>query len=172
SLRGENAQIVCAKTAISTSNIIGKGPGNSEMTDLLPQPYSDFIYAIIVEEMGFAGGFAVAFLYIVLLIRAGRIANRSQRNFPAFLIMGISLLMVSQAIMNMLVVVGLFPVTGQPLPLISRGGSAIVSNCFYFGLMLSVSRYVKKKQELELGKDTAEPEPAITKEYYNDENMN
>lgn len=172
SLRGENAQVVCAKTAISTSNLFGKMPGNSELCDLLPQPYSDFIYAIIVEEMGFIGGFVVVFLYIILLIRAGRIAGRSERNFPAFLIMGISLMMVSQAIMNMLVVVGLFPVTGQPLPLISRGGSAIVSNCFYFGLMLSVSRYVKKKQDLQIGINTPEVEPAMTKEYYNDENMN
>ncbi|MCQ2239489.1 MAG: FtsW/RodA/SpoVE family cell cycle protein [Bacteroidaceae bacterium] len=172
SLRGENAQVVCAKTAISTSNIFGKMPGNSELCDLLPQPYSDFIYAIIVEEMGFFGGFVVVFLYIILLIRAGRIAGRSERNFPAFLIMGISLMMVSQAIMNMLVVVGLFPVTGQPLPLISRGGSAIVSNCFYFGIMLSVSRYVKKKQDLQVGINLPEPEPAMTKEYYNDENMN
>lgn len=172
SLRGENAQVVCAKTAISTSNLFGKMPGNSELCDLLPQPYSDFIYAIIVEEMGFIGGFIVVFLYIILLIRAGRIAGRSERNFPAFLIMGISLMMVSQAIMNMLVVVGLFPVTGQPLPLVSRGGSAIVSNCFYFGLMLSVSRYVKKKQEIHLGINTPEVEPAMTKEYYNDENMN
>lgn len=171
SLRGENAQVVCAKTAISTSNLFGKMPGNSELCDLLPQPYSDFIYAIIVEEMGFLGGFTVVFLYIILLIRAGRIAGRSERNFPAFLIMGISLMMVSQAIMNMLVVVGLFPVTGQPLPLVSRGGSAIVSNCFYFGLMLSVSRYVKKKQDLKSGINTPELEPAMTKEYYNDENM-
>ncbi|MDO4956763.1 MAG: FtsW/RodA/SpoVE family cell cycle protein [Bacteroidales bacterium] len=171
SLRGENAQVVCAKTAISTSNFFGKMPGNSELTDLLPQPYSDFIYAIIVEEMGFAGGFFVILLYVILLIRAGRIASRSERKFPAFLIMGIAILMVSQAILNMLVVVGLFPVTGQPLPLISRGGSAIVINCFYFGIMLSVSRYVIKKQELKAGIQTAEPEKAMTNEYYNDENM-
>lgn len=144
SLRGKNAQVEGAKTAISTSNFFGKMPGNSELCDILPQPYSDFIFAIIIEEMGFIGGFFVVFLYVILLFRCGRIANQSERNFPAFLIMGICIMLVSQAIVNMLVVVGWFPVTGQPLPLISRGGSSILASCGYFGIMLSVSRYVKR----------------------------
>ena len=129
--------------AIATSGIIGKGPGNSIERDYLPQAFSDFIYAIIIEEMGIFGAIAVVFLYIVLLYRAARIATNCENNFPAFLIMGLSLLLVIQATFNMMVAVGLAPVTGQPLPLISKGGTSTIINCAYIGAILSVSRSAK-----------------------------
>jgi len=144
----ENGQVGHARIAIATSNIIGKGPGNSVQRDFLSQAYSDFIFAIIIEELGLVGGIVVVFLYICLLIRAGRIAQKCNRTFPAFLVLGIALLLVIQALFNMMVAVGLAPVTGQPLPLISRGGTSIVINCAYIGMILSVSRYTAEMDEL------------------------
>lgn len=142
----EEPQVGHANIAIASSNIVGKMPGNSVERDFLSQAYSDFIYAIIIEEMGLWGGMLVAFLYIILLFRAGRIASRCERNFPAFLTMGLAILLVTQATINMLVAVGLFPVTGQPLPLISRGGTSTIINSAYFGMILSVSRYARKNR--------------------------
>ncbi len=139
-----DAQVAHAHIAIASSNGIGRMPGNSVERDFLSQAFSDFIFAIIIEEMGFWGAFVVVFLYVVLLFRAGRIASRCERNFPPFLIMGLTLLMVSQAVLNMLVAVGILPVTGQPLPLISRGGTATLVNCVYIGMILSVSRYARQ----------------------------
>lgn len=96
-----------ANIAIASSNIVGKGPGNSEERDFLSQAFSDFIYAIIIEETGIEGAAVVLFLYIVLLFRAGKIAGRCENAFPAFLIMGLALLLVTQALFNMCVAVGL-----------------------------------------------------------------
>ena len=141
----ENYQVAHANIAIASSNVIGKGPGNSVERDYLPQAFSDFIYAIIIEEMGIIGAAVVVFLYIVLLYRAARIAHHCENNFPAFLIMGLALLLVIQATFNMMVAVGLAPVTGQPLPLISKGGTSTIINCAYIGAMLSVSRSAKMK---------------------------
>ena len=138
----KDAQIAHANIAIATSHIIGKMPGNSVQRDFLSQAFSDFIFAIIIEELGLIGGAFIVMLYLWLLIRAYRIAKRCEKNFPAFLIIGIALLLVSQAMLNMMVAVGLFPVTGQPLPLISKGGTSTLINCAYIGMMLSVSRYV------------------------------
>ena len=143
----KNSQVGHSNIAIATSNIIGKGPGNSVERDFLPQAFSDFIYAIVIEEMGILGGAFVAILYIILLFRTGRIANRCENNFPAFLAMGLALLLVAQALFNMLVAVGLAPVTGQPLPLISKGGTSSVINCIYIGVILSISRSAKKKKD-------------------------
>jgi cell division protein FtsW len=140
----KDAQVAHANIAIVSSNIIGKGPGNSVERDFLSQAFSDFIYAIIIEELGIAGAFFVAMLYIILLFRTGRIANRCENNFPAFLAMGLALLLVTQALFNMCVAVGLAPVTGQPLPLISKGGTSSIINCIYIGAILSVSRTAKK----------------------------
>ena len=140
-----DSQIGHANIAIASSEIVGKGPGNSEERDLLPQAFSDFIYAIIIEELGLAGGVFVMFLYIFLLWRAGRIADRCVNYFPAFLVMGLALLLVCQAMFNMMVAVGLAPVTGQPLPLISKGGTSTIINCVFVGAMLSVSISAKKK---------------------------
>lgn len=143
----KDAQIGHANIAIVSSNFIGKGPGNSVERDFLSQAFSDFIYAIIIEEMGIFGGFFVAMLYIILLFRTGRIANRCENNFPAFLAMGLALLLVTQALFNMCVAVGLAPVTGQPLPLVSKGGTSTIINCVYIGAILSVSRSAKKKPD-------------------------
>ncbi len=141
----ENFQVGHANIAIASSGIIGKGPGNSTERDFLPQAFSDFIFAIVIEEMGIFGAAFVVFLYIVLLYRAARIASRCENNFPAFLIMGLSLLLVLQAMFNMMVAVGLAPVTGQPLPLISKGGTSTIINCVYIGAILSISRSAKMK---------------------------
>ena len=141
----KDAQVAHANIAIVGSNIIGKGPGKSVERDFLPQAFSDFIYVIIIEELGIIGAAFVAFLYIVLLYRAARIASRCENNFPAFLVMGLALMLVLQASFNMLVAVGIAPVTGQPLPLISRGGTSTIINCAYIGAMLSVSRSAKKR---------------------------
>lgn len=138
------AQRAHANIAIVTSDIYGKGPGNSVECDFLSQAYSDFIYAIIIEEMGIEGALFVALLYVVLLIRTGIIAYRCENNFPAFLAMGLALMLVTQALFNMCVAVGLAPITGQPLPLISKGGSSTIINCVYLGVILSISRTAEK----------------------------
>jgi cell division protein FtsW len=143
----KDAQVAHANIAIVSSNIIGKGPGQSVERDFLSQAFSDFIYAIVIEELGILGAFAVAFLYIVLLYRAARIASHCENNFPAFLVMGLALLLVVQAAFNMMVAVGLAPVTGQPLPLISKGGTSTIINCAYVGAILSISRSAKMKKE-------------------------
>jgi len=135
-----NAQITQSQIAIATSNVIGLGPGNSRVRDILPQAYSDFIYAIIIEELGIEGGFIVLFLYIILLFRAAQIARRSDSDMLSYMVLGLALLIVVQALINMAVAVGLFPVTGQTLPLVSKGGSSIMVNCFYIGLMINISR--------------------------------
>ena len=149
----KDAQVAHANIAIASSDVVGKGPGNSNERDFLSQAFSDFIYAIIIEEMGIEGAIFVALLYIILLFRTGIIANRCENTFPAFLAMGIAFLLVTQALFNMLVAVGLAPVTGQPLPLISKGGTSTIINCIYIGVILSVSRSAKKKKE---DKNTAE----------------
>ena len=142
----KDAQVAHANIAIVSSGIIGKGPGKSTERDFLSQAFSDFIYAIVIEELGIIGAFAVMFLYIVLLYRCARIASRCENNFPAFLAMGLGLLLVIQATFNMMVAVGLAPVTGQPLPLISKGGTSTIINCAYIGAILSVSRSAKMKK--------------------------
>lgn len=158
----KDAQTAYANIAIASSNIIGKGPGNSVERDFLPQAFSDYIYAIIIEETGILGALAVAMLYIILLFRTGRIANRCENNFPAFLAMGLALLLVIQALFNMCVAVGIAPVTGQPLPLISKGGTSSVINCIYIGAILSVSRTSKKNAKVKDDEeDTAVPKVAL-----------
>lgn len=146
----KRAQEAHAHIAIASSHIIGKLPGNSTERDFLAQAFSDFIYAIIIEELGLVGGIIVILLYLFLFIRAGRIAQKARGNFASFLVMGIALLIVIQALVNMAVAVGLVPVTGQPLPLISKGGTSILVTSAYFGMILSVSRYtenLEKRQE-------------------------
>jgi cell division protein FtsW len=134
-------QTTMAKIAISRGGIIGTMPGNSHLSDFLPQAFSDFIYAIIIEETGIIGGIVVLALYIFLFIRAGTIASRCPKVFPKLLVMGCALIMFIQALVNMAVSVGLMPVTGQPLPLVSRGGSSILIACVFIGIILSVSRF-------------------------------
>ena len=149
----KDGQVAHANIAIASSNIVGKGPGNSVERDFLSQAFSDFIYAIIIEEMGIWGAFFVCLLYVILLFRTATIANRCTNAFPALLIMGIALLLVTQAFFNMMVAVGLAPVTGQPLPLISRGGTSTIMNCVYIGIILSVSYTAKKRVDVDKKKD-------------------
>lgn len=140
----DNYQVAHSNFAIASSGIIGKGPGNSVERDYLPQAFSDFIFSIIIEEMGLIGAIAVVFLYVILLFRSARISGRCENNFPAFLVMGLALLLVTQAAINMMVAVGIGPVTGQPLPLVSKGGTSTLISCAYIGAILSVSRSAKR----------------------------
>jgi cell division protein FtsW len=144
----ENYQVAHAKIAISNGGVFGVFPGNSTERDFLPQAYSDFIYAIIIEEMGLLGGMFVLLLYLVILIRGGIIARKTEKLFPKYLVMGSALMLSIQAFINMAVAVNLIPVTGQPLPLISRGGTSTLITCAYFGLILSADRFgISKKKE-------------------------
>lgn len=143
---GGNDQRMHANIAIASSNVIfGKGPGNSEQRDFLPQAFSDFIYAIIIEELGLViGGLGVVLLYLILLYHTGQIAKDCDDPYASFLIIGAALMIVIQAMAHMSISVGVGPVTGQPLPLVSRGGSSLVINCVYIGMILSVSRYARE----------------------------
>lgn len=169
-LDDEHYQEDHAKIAIAQGGLLGKKPGHGQQRDFLPQAYSDFIYAIIIEEMGLVGGFFVLFLYLALLIRVAMIARRCHTLFPKFLVLGCGLLIVTQALVNMAVAVGVFPVTGQPLPLISRGGTSTVISCVYIGIILSVSRFGanignEEDQLLEEKQETSETTlPGVSKE--------
>lgn len=138
---GSDYQVTQSKIAIATGGILGKGPGNSDQRNFLPHPYSDFIYAIIAEEFGFFGALFVMVAYFFLLGRIGVVVNSSNRTFPAFMVLGLGLMLVIQAFVNMGVAVGIFPVTGQPLPLVSMGGTSILFTCFALGAILTVSRH-------------------------------
>lgn len=128
------------RIAVATGGVFGKGPGNSDQRNILPHPYSDFIYAILIEEYGMAGGVVVLVLYLILLHRGMKAAYNSERAFGGLLSAGLSFDLVCQAMVNMGVVVGLGPITGQPLPLISMGGTAMVFTGLSVGIILSVSR--------------------------------
>jgi cell division protein FtsW len=149
----DNYQVAHAKIAISRGGVIGKLPGNSRERDFIPQAYSDFIYAIIIEETGLIGGILVLLIYIALFIRSGIIANRAETLFSKYVVMGSALILVIQALINMAVAVNLIPVTGQPLPLVSRGGTSTLINCVYIGIILSASRFdnpkgIKRDEEI------------------------
>lgn len=129
-----------ARIAVATGGITGKGPGNSDQRNILPHPYSDFIYAIVIEEYGMVGGVVVIVLYLILLHRGMKAAYNSDKAFAGLLSAGLSFDLVCQALVNMGVVVGLGPITGQPLPLISMGGTSMVFTGLSIGIILSVSR--------------------------------
>ncbi|GAB1417061.1 FtsW/RodA/SpoVE family cell cycle protein [Paludibacter sp.] len=143
----ENMQVQNGRIAIARGGAIGLMPGNSIQRDYLAQAYSDFIFAIIIEELGIVGGIFVILLYMVLLFRAGKIALESNTIFPAILVIGLTLMLVLQAFINMAVSTSLMPVTGQPLPLISRGGTSILTTSIYFGVLLSITRQIKEEKE-------------------------
>ncbi|MBP5380309.1 MAG: FtsW/RodA/SpoVE family cell cycle protein [Bacteroidaceae bacterium] len=150
----DNIQVTHARIAVATCNVIGKGPGQSVQRDFLPHAVSDFIYAIIIEEGGIECGILVMFMYLLLLYRAMRIAERCKNRFPAYLVMGLSLMLVVQAMVNMAVSVGAMPVTGQPLPLVSKGGTSTFITCAYIGMILSVSYTAKQIEPTEPEKET------------------
>jgi len=134
-------QVEQAKIAIASGGVLwGKGPGNSTQRHFLPHPYSDFIYAIIIEEYGLLGGAVVVLLYLVLFFRAIRIALKSPTMFGKFMVIGMGFSLVFQAMINMGVAVGLLPVTGQPLPLVSMGGTSLWFSAIAIGIILSVGR--------------------------------
>jgi cell division protein FtsW len=151
-INDENLQVQHGRIAIARGGVTGVMPGNSVQRDFLPQAYSDFIYAIIVEELGLIGGVFVILLYMVLLFRAGRIATMSKTVFPAILVIGLSLMIVLQAFVSMAVATSLGPVTGQPLPMISRGGTSILITSIYFGIIFGVTRQIKEEQKPLAGK--------------------
>jgi len=144
---GDNYQVTQAKIAIVSGGLVKLRPGKSIQRNFLPHPYSDFIYAIIIEEYGLLGGAIVLFLYLWLLFRAVVLVRKCSRTFPAFLVIGLALLICLQALINMAVVVNLIPVTGQPLPMISMGGSSLLFTCVSFGMILSVSREISNHKE-------------------------
>ncbi|HTX88780.1 MAG TPA: FtsW/RodA/SpoVE family cell cycle protein [Bacteroidales bacterium] len=158
-----NYQVEQAKIAVASGGIFGKSPGKSTQRNFLPHPYSDFIFAIIVEEYGLVGGGVVLLLYCILFFRVIRITTKCQGNFGAFLAFGIGLSLVFQAMINMAVAVNLFPVTGQTLPLISMGGTSIWFTSISIGIILSVSRRIEIETrdgtEIEILTDT-EPQAA------------
>lgn len=137
-----------ANMAIASSHLLGCGPGNSMQRDNIPHAYSDFIYAIIIEELGLIGGIFVILLYMTFLYRCGRIANKSRDAQSAYIAMGIGLIIVLQAMLHMYISVGDF-VTGQPLPLMSQGGTSVIINCIYIGMLLCISRHTLKSETKE-----------------------
>lgn len=136
-------QVQQAKIAIANGGWIGEGPGNSIQRNFLPASYSDFIYAIICEEYGVLGGSVVILLYVLLFFRATRLVTKSSKAFGAMLAMGLSLVLVIQAFMNIAVSVNIVPVTGLTLPMISMGGTSLVFTCIAFGMILSVSKFIE-----------------------------
>lgn len=142
-----------SKIALATGGIFGKGPGNSIQRNFLPHPYSDFIYALIIEEYGLIGGIILAMLYLAFLYRCILIVTQSPKAFGALLAAGLSFSLTIQAFANMAVAVGLGPVTGVPLPLVSMGGTSILFTSVAFGIILSVSRDIEKKNDPEKKKD-------------------
>jgi len=143
-----NYQVLRAKSAIATGMVFGVGAGKSTMKNILPQSTSDFIYAIITEEYGTIGAVSVLFLYLLLLFRIIIVSYKSDTIFGQLLALGVGLPVIFQAFINMGVAVQLFPVTGQPLPLISTGGTSIWMTFLALGIVLSVSTNRKPKNEL------------------------
>ena len=157
----DNYQVNQAKIAIATGGWMGMGPGNSRARNFLPHPYSDFIFAIIIEEYGLIGGMFITFIYLVFLFRCIRIFKRCPYAFGAFLALALSFTLVIQALANMAVNVNLFPVTGVTLPLVSMGGSSFIFTCIAIGIILSVASNVEKLE--------GNMQPAVTKSDTGDE---
>jgi cell division protein FtsW len=150
----DHYQVNQAKIAIARGGLIGKGPGNGEARNFLPQAYNDYIFATLIEEYGLIGGAFILFIYLVFLYRSIQLFKKCPFAFGAFLALGLSFTLVLQAMANMAVNVNLFPVTGVTLPLVSMGGSSFLFTCLSIGIILSVSRNVdqlegKKMEERE-----------------------
>ena len=148
-------QVEQSKMAISNGALLGQGPGNSVMRNYLPSPYSDFVYATIIEEYGLVGGFVVLFLYILLFLRVVRLITKSKKAFGAMVALGLSLNLILQALINMAVSVDLVPVTGLPLPLVSMGGTSILFTCISLGIILSVSKFMESISNTEAQTQTS-----------------
>lgn len=155
----EKPQETHAKIAIATSNVIGKMPGNSKERDYLSEATSDFIFAIIIEELGMIGGIAVVAVYLFLLFRIGRISARCRKKYPAYLAIGLGMMLGFQAFVNMLVAVGAIPVTGQPLPLISKGGTSILVTSVCIGMLLGISGSLDEEEAQAMAQEQELPAP-------------
>jgi cell division protein FtsW len=142
-----NYQQLQSKIAVATGGVLGKGPGNSTQRNYLPHPYSDFIYAIIVEEYGLLGGLVVAGCFLILVYRCLKIVVESPRAFGALVAMGLGLSMSLQAFVNMGVAVGMLPVTGLTIPLVSMGGTSLFMNSIGFGIILGISKYTEEEKQ-------------------------
>jgi cell division protein FtsW len=160
-------QIQQAKIAIATGGFVGKGPGKSEQRNFLPHPYSDFIYAIIIEEYGLAGGAVILLIYLLFLFRSVKLFQRCPYAFGAFLAVALSFTLVIQAMVNMAVNVNLFPTTGVTLPLVSMGGSSLLFTCFSIGIILSVARNVEDAEGKNMELTTQQTEEPVEKEVKN-----
>ena len=162
----KHMQRTYADIAVASSSIFGKGPGKSEQRNFLPHPYSDFIFAIIIEEYGLIGAVVVLLLYLILFTRVLRIVIKRPLTFGSLMAFGLGFLVILQAMVNMGVSIGLLPVTGQPLPFVSMGGTSLMATGLILGMILSVTRYMEdenmnKEQELqaltEITDDEREP---------------
>lgn len=154
----KNRQEMYGYMAQARGGFFGVMPGNSRETSRLPLAFSDYIFSIVVEDLGFFGGFFLLVIYMSLLARAGNIASKCQRAFPALLVIGMAVMIVLQALFHMAIVTGVFPVSGQPLPLISKGGSSILITSIAFGIMLSVSRFATQTK---IKKNETDPEAEL-----------
>ncbi|MGN0187776.1 MAG: FtsW/RodA/SpoVE family cell cycle protein [Paludibacteraceae bacterium] len=158
-IQDNNRQVLYGQIAIARGGFLPHMPGSSEVRNKLPQAYSDFVYSIIVEELGsIIGGMGVMALYLILLFRTGRIATKTDQLSCSVLAIGVSTIIVLQALVHMAVCVQLIPVTGQPLPLITRGGTSIIVTSIYFGILLNVSAYVANNRQ----NDAAVATPTIS----------
>ena len=154
-----NAQKMYAKIAVAKGGLLGKGSGKSTQRNFLPQPFSDCIYAIIIEEYGLVGGVFVLLLYIILLTRATKVVKKRPLSFGAMLAFGLAFIIIMQAMINMGVSTGLMPVTGQQLPFISKGGSSMLMTGFSIGMILSVTRNLEREEATEINElETSEEE--------------
>ncbi|MBE0637743.1 MAG: FtsW/RodA/SpoVE family cell cycle protein [Bacteroidales bacterium] len=144
-----NPQVLHSKIAVAQGGLLGKMPGKSTQRNFLPLAFNDYVYAIIVEEYGLIGGVTVVMLFMILLFRSIKIARKCKARFGSFLVVGISLMMVTQALLNMAVAVNLMPITGQPLPFLSMGGTSFWFSCIGIGIILSVSRSIDIEDEPE-----------------------
>lgn len=161
-LTDENRQVFFSNMAMAHGGVIGNGPGSSRESARLPLAFSDYIFSIIVEDVGFVGGVILLIIYLMLPLRSGTIAGKCSRAFPAFLIMGCSVLIVFQALIHMAIATGLAPVSGQPLPFISKGGTSIIVMSAALGMMLSVSRYtVRNGNKKDLKRELGELPPEV-----------
>ena len=162
-INDRNAQKTYAKIAVAKGGLFGKGSGKSTQRNFLPQPFSDCIYAIIIEEYGLIGGIFVLLLYIILLTRATKVVKKRPLSFGAMLAFGIAFIIIMQAMINMGVSTGLMPVTGQQLPFISKGGSSMLMTGFAIGMIISVTRNMEKNEEaILMAQEEEEEEKQIT----------
>lgn len=145
-IMGADYQVVAAQKAIANSNVIGRGPGQGEIRQFLPQAFSDYVYNVVVEEYGLVGSLVLLMLYLTFFFRCGMLAKRSNSMYRTLVLMGFGLMVTCQAMMNMAVAANLLPVTGQPLPFISKGGTSYVITSIYFAIIQSIAHDINRKR--------------------------